>query len=73
MTKNQIIKKLNETDDFKKLGFESIADDGRNTLLRKKIGKGYMLLNRFENYEDEREPGETPIYNDDVAGWDSGR
>lgn len=73
MTKDQIIAELNKTDDWKKLGFESVADDGRNSLLRRKCGKGYMLLNRFENYADEREDGETAVYSDDVDGWNSGR
>ena len=71
--KSKIIEELNKTDDYKILGFESVADDGRNSLLRKKIGRGFMLLNRFENWPDEREDGETPVYDDDVSGWDSGR
>ena len=73
MNKQQIIDTLNETDDFKAIGFEVIADDGRNQLLRRKCGRGHMLINRFENWPDEREDGETPVYSDDVAGWDSGR
>lgn len=73
MTKQQIIDELNKTDDYKKMGFESVADDGRNSLLRRKCGRGYILLNRFENYSDEQEPGEAAVYDDDVSGWDSGR
>jgi len=72
MNKEETIQKLNETDDFKALGFESVADDGRNTLLRRKCGKGYMLINRFENWPDERQDDETAIYSDDVEGWDNG-
>lgn len=72
-SKLSIIKELNKTDDFKSLGFEIVADDGRNALLRRKQGAGYMLLNRFEDYPEDREPGDTPIYDDDVSGWDSGR
>jgi hypothetical protein len=73
MNKNTIIRELNKTDDFKSMGFEIVADDGRNSLLRRKCGRGYMLLSRFENYSDEREPGESAVYDDDVSGWDSGR
>ena len=73
MNKQQLIEKLNETDNFKNLGFEIIADDGRNQLLRRKCGRGHMLINRFENWPDEREAGETPVYSDDTEGWDSGR
>jgi hypothetical protein len=73
MNKNTTIQELNKTDDFKSMGFEIVADDGRNSLLRRKYGRGYILLNRFENYSDERETGETAVYDDDVSGWDSGR
>jgi len=73
MNKQEIIAKLNETDDYKAMGFESVADDGRNALLRRKCGKGFMLINRFENWHDEREDGDKPVYSDDVEGWDSGR
>jgi hypothetical protein len=73
MTKQQIIDMLNKTDDYRVLGFTLIADDGRNTLIGRKQGRGQMLLNRFENWHDEREAGERAIYNDDVAGWNSGR
>jgi hypothetical protein len=73
MNKQHIIEKLNETDNYKNMRFESVAHDGRNTLLRRKCGKGYMLINRFENWEDERENGDKPIYSDNVDGWDNGR
>lgn len=54
MTKDQIIAELNKTDNWKALRFERVADDGKNTLLRKKCGKGFMFLNRFENYTDKK-------------------
>jgi hypothetical protein len=73
MTKQQIIDMLNKTDDYRALGFTPIADDGRNTLIGRKQGRGQMLLNRFENWHDEREDGERAVYTDDVSGWDSGR
>jgi hypothetical protein len=72
-TKQEIIDRLNVNDNYRELGFESVADDGRNSLLRKRAGRGYMLLNRFENWPDEQETGETAVYDDDVSGWDSGR
>ncbi len=69
MTKQQMIDKLNATDDFKEFGFEAVADDGQNTLLRRKWGTGYMLLNRFEDLDTEI----YPVYSADVSGWKTNR
>ena len=65
MTKQEIIKTLNETDDFKALGFEALADDGSNQLLRKKYGRGFMLLNRYEDIASGA------FYESNIAGWDN--
>lgn len=61
-TKQQIIDILNETDDYKALGFTSVADDGKNSLITKPCGSGIMQLNRCETEDGA-------FYDDDVDGW----
>lgn len=63
MTKQEMINKLNETDDYAALGFSSAADDGSNELITRKCGRGIIQLNRWYDEEGNFE------YSDDVDGW----
>lgn len=63
MTKDDIIDKLNKTDDYSALGFHAVADDGKNELITRKCGRGFIQLNRWYGEDGAFE------YSDDVDGW----
>lgn len=62
ITKQEIINKLNETGDYKAMGFELLSDTGQDQLLVKPWGNGVMQINRCETEDGV-------FYDDDVEGW----
>ena len=63
MIGEQLIKELNEKDNYKEHGFEMFGDDGENQLFVKMCEYGVLLIIIF------RDEFVYVVYSEDVKGW----